>query len=82
MPRLILYTKPGCHLCEEVESHLLALGAVWERRDITLDATLYERYKYAIPVLAIDDREVWRMENVPVERETLRAMLQSTLPDK
>lgn len=79
-PRLTLYTKPGCHLCEQVEAHLLALRAEWERCDITLDPGLYERYKHAIPVLAIDGREVWRVSRAPIDRKTLRAALRNDLP--
>jgi glutaredoxin len=56
--RAVLYTRPGCHLCEEVESWLLEAGVTWQPVDITADAALFERYKYRIPVMDVDGREV------------------------
>ena len=83
---LILYTKPGCHLCEQVEAHLLALQSEfrfeWERRDITLDPALYERYRHAIPVVAIDGREVLRMDAAPIDSDALRAALREHFPKR
>lgn len=52
--QLILYSKPGCHLCEglleklaQVESMVLEL----EVRDITTLPDWFEAYEYEIPVL-------------------------------
>jgi hypothetical protein len=84
MLRLTLYTKPGCHLCEEVEAHLLMLQQEflfeWERCDISLDPPMYERYKHAIPVVAVDGREALRMDAGPIDRDALRRMLRANLP--
>ena len=83
---LILYTKPGCHLCEQVEAHLLTLQSEfrfeWERRDITLDPALYERYRHAIPVVAIDGREVLRMDAAPIDSDALHAALREHFPKR
>ncbi len=54
MPKLILYSKPGCHLCEGLEEKLRALQAPafeLEIRDITTDPAWFERYQYEVPVL-------------------------------
>lgn len=56
--RLILYGKPGCHLCEDAAQLLTGLAAEfgWEvtETDITTDAALEERFRYAIPVVDVD----------------------------
>ena len=83
---LTLYTKPGCHLCEEVEAHLLTLEREfhfeWESCDITRDPALYERYRHAIPVVAIGGREVLRMDVAPIDRDALREVLRIHAPKR
>lgn len=53
------YSKPGCHLCEDVEELLDALRDDYDLRvtwiDITGDLEIYERYKYEIPVVIVED---------------------------
>ena len=62
--RVLLYTKPGCHLCDDmldVLRHALrGTGIAVAERNIALDLDDYERYKHDIPVLLIDGREVAR----------------------
>ncbi len=55
---VVLYTRPGCHLCEEVEVWLLEAGVTWQPVDITADVALFERYQHRIPVVEWDGREV------------------------
>jgi glutaredoxin len=55
---IVLYTQPGCHLCEEVEGWLLEAGVPWQTVDITTDVALFERYRYRIPVMEVGGREV------------------------
>jgi len=61
---LTLLSKPGCHLCEDVRSSLEELQSdhhfALEEIDITTDAALFARYRYDIPVLLRDGREVAR----------------------
>lgn len=56
--RLILYTRNGCHLCEEVKQRLTALSAEFDftltEFDIDADPALYDRFRYLIPVLDLD----------------------------
>ncbi len=67
---LLLYSKPGCHLCEELRAELdhlqPELGYTIDEIDITQDAALFERYRYEIPVLLMDGEEVGRGQIDPV----------------
>lgn len=59
--RLILYSKPGCHLCEDAKADIERLRArgyevTLEERDITTKAEWFEKYRYTIPVVEIGDR--------------------------
>ncbi len=57
-----LYSKPGCHLCEQAMSILLRvrgeLDFALEERDITGDEALHRVYFDRIPVLALDGEEL------------------------
>ena len=57
--RLILYSKPGCHLCHGLEEKLstLQLPLTLEVRDITTQADWWEQYRYDIPVLHLQTPE-------------------------
>lgn len=56
--RVTFYTKPGCHLCEHAEDLLEDLRRDYDLRvttiDITSDLSIFERYKYDIPVIVVD----------------------------
>lgn len=52
--QLVLYSKPGCHLCEGLEEKLAALSHMafdLEIRNITTQSDWFELYQYSIPVL-------------------------------
>ena len=61
---LTLYSRPGCHLCDEmkaiVERAAPAASATVriDEIDISTDAALEARYGLDIPVLLIDGRKV------------------------
>ena len=61
---LTLYSKPGCHLCEDVREILDDLqptyGFAIEEIDITADAALFTRYRYEIPVVLKNGVEIAR----------------------
>jgi glutaredoxin len=63
MATVILYGKPGCHLCDEaravVEEACLERGLELVEIDVTLDPVLYGRYGTRIPVLALDGEELF-----------------------
>lgn len=51
---LILYSKPGCHLCENLHEKLEQITEpklTIEIRDITTKEEWFNAYQYAIPVL-------------------------------
>lgn len=59
--RVTLYTRRGCHLCEEAETLLERLskemGFTWSAVDIDRDADLRQRYHHSVPVIAIDGED-------------------------
>jgi len=59
---LVLYTRPGCHLCEEALATLAAMGVPVQERDITQDDALHSRYLERIPVGVLDGREIFELE--------------------
>ena len=58
MSRLTLYTRDGCHLCEELLAELApwaaARGVSVELLDVDADAVTRRRYGHRIPVLLVD----------------------------
>lgn len=52
-----LYSRPGCHLCEEAKAAIAPLlrevGAVLREVNIDEDAALKERYGWDVPVIFI-----------------------------
>ncbi len=51
---LILYSKPGCHLCEGLQEKLEQITAFpleLEIRDITTCHEWFQAYQYEVPVL-------------------------------
>jgi hypothetical protein len=57
---VVLYGKPGCHLCSIAHELLLGLQREFEltidQVDISRDDELLARYLETIPVVVIDDR--------------------------
>ncbi len=51
MKTLILYSKPGCHLCEGLQEKLETLPIRLEVRDITQNEAWFQKYQYEVPVL-------------------------------
>jgi len=58
---ITLYTRPGCHLCEEAKAAIAPLlrefGAVLREVNIDEDPVLKERYGWDIPVILIGQRK-------------------------
>ena len=59
MIRLTLYSRPGCHLCEEmrreVEELLGDLPREWDVVDVDSDPDLARRYGESIPILFVNE---------------------------
>jgi glutaredoxin len=60
--RVTVFSRPGCHLCDEAMDRLQnlreELGFALEERDITTDETLLRAYFERIPVIALDGQEL------------------------
>jgi glutaredoxin len=67
-PRVTLYSRPGCHLCDDarvvIEAVCADLGEAYEEVDITTDDELEDRYRDEIPVTLVDGRQhdFWRVD--------------------
>jgi len=55
-----IYTRAGCHLCEEAEQLLVRHGLRPDLIDIDADAVLRDRYNDCVPVVLIDGKERFR----------------------
>jgi hypothetical protein len=59
-----IYSKPGCHLCEEAKAVMLAAGCrelfTITETNIETDPQLLALYRYEIPVILIEGAEVFR----------------------
>jgi glutaredoxin len=76
-PDVTLYSKPGCHLCEEAKSAIAPLlrefRATLREIDIEGDATLMERFGCEIPVIYIGRKKAAKHR---VNLEQFRRQLQ------
>jgi glutaredoxin len=54
---LVLYGKPGCHLCDDARVILERVGAPYAEVDITSDDALHAAYLERIPVITLDGAE-------------------------
>jgi hypothetical protein len=76
MSRVLLYSKPGCHLCDDaravIERVCADLGESYDEVSILDDPALQERYGEEIPVTLVDGKQhdFWR-----VSEERLRVAL-------
>jgi glutaredoxin len=78
MHYIVLYSKPGCHLCEDARRLLENLqrecALTFEEIDITTDHELFKKFFDKIPVLHIDQRI---MLSAPISLSDVRAALNS-----
>jgi hypothetical protein len=85
LPDLILYSRPGCHLCDDARAMLRALlderrarglpVPELQERDIDADPDLQRRFFTTIPVVELGDRRV-ELATSPAK---LRRLLADTL---
>jgi glutaredoxin len=88
LPELRLYTRPGCHLCEEARD---AIQSALEDRaarglpippvvevDIEADPELHRRYLERIPVVEIDGRRLELLVTAGKLRRMLADVLDAT----
>lgn len=73
-PRIVVYTRPGCHLCEEACAVLERYGLAPDRVNIDTDPLLIEHYGLSIPVVTFDGQERFRGH---VDEVLLRRLLKA-----
>ena len=78
-PRVTLYGRAGCHLCEEARAVVARvcadLGEDFVEVDIDTDPALLDRYGEEIPVTLVDG---WQHDFWRVDEQRLRAALTGT----
>ncbi len=73
-PRVTLYGKPGCHLCDDarvVIARVCAdLGVGFDEVDISTSTDLMSEYGEQIPVTFVDGRQhdFWRVDESRLRR--------------
>jgi glutaredoxin len=59
-----LYTRAGCHLCDDAKQVILAARSRadfdYEERDIDAAPELFRLYNEEVPVIAIDGRKAFK----------------------
>jgi len=77
--RVVLYVRPGCHLCEVAEELVAQVcadtGDDWRSVDITGDDDLTARFTEQVPVTFVDGRQhdFWRVDPQRLRRALARA---------
>ena len=68
--RITLYSRPGCHLCDDaravIEAVCSELGESYDEISISGDAELERRFGHEIPVTYVDGKQhdYWRVDPV------------------
>jgi glutaredoxin len=75
---LIIYSRPGCHLCDEMKAIVARVirtlpAVTLQEVDISGDTDLEARYGLEIPVLTIDGKKAAKYR---VTGDALRRMLE------
>ncbi len=74
-PTVTVYTRTGCHLCDEaiaIVEEVAAGRARIELVDIDGDPALFDRYTIRVPVVAVDGVEI---ADYQIAREQLESAL-------
>lgn len=83
MMQVVLYSRPGCHLCEQALLELRVLHSETRERmsfeltevNIESDPEIEKKFLFEIPVIEVDGVIV---TSVPVEMDAVRAALRDT----
>ncbi|MBI3839778.1 MAG: glutaredoxin family protein [Planctomycetia bacterium] len=57
MADIIVYTRAGCHLCDEAAALLARYGLRFQSVDVDSDPHLRAQYDQCVPVVVIDGKE-------------------------
>ncbi len=78
MADVVLYTRKGCHLCEEAKQEIERLRAAAEFQleilDVDADPELQARFSNEVPVVFIDGRKAFKYRVEP--KQFLRRLKQ------
>lgn len=73
-PRVRLYSKPGCHLCDDarvvIERVCTDLGTSYDEVDISTSPDLMKEYAEEVPVTLVDGarHDFWRVDEQRLRR--------------
>ena len=60
MSHIVVYTKPGCHLCEDACAAVARIAAqtrtTWAAQDISADDALMAQWAEYVPVIVVDGK--------------------------
>ena len=76
--RVIVYTRVGCHLCEEAEAVVArvcaAAGLGWTTVDVDESPELQAQYGDYVPVVVVDgvQQGFWRIDEARLTRVLVR----------
>jgi len=77
--RVVVLTRQGCHLCDEVIAQVAAVcaetGEAYAVLDIDSDPDLQRRYTEQVPVTFVDgvQHDFWRVDPVRLKAALLRS---------
>lgn len=72
--RITLYSRPGCHLCDDARAVIAAvcddLGESFDEVDIESDPDLEDRFGEEVPVTYVDGRQhdFWRVDEARLRK--------------
>jgi glutaredoxin len=79
--RVVLYARPGCHLCDDARAMLERARATTpfelHERDIEADDALLRRYLERIPVIEVDGEEAFELLVNEIELSRYLARVQA-----
>ena len=79
--QVIVYSRPGCHLCEEAIQLLASHGLRAREVNIDENLDLRSQYKTCVPVVEMDGKVRFRGHIDPVLLERLLAQYSSAPAD-
>ncbi len=75
LPVLTLYTRTGCHLCEQAQDHLARLAFRVETLDVDARPEWRQRHGDDVPVLTLGDRVLARGVLSPARLSAIKIQL-------
>ncbi|QLG11698.1 glutaredoxin family protein [Deinococcus sp. D7000] len=75
LPLLTLYTRVGCHLCEQAQEHLARLEFQVQLLDVDSRPEWRQRYGHDVPVLALEDQVLARGVLSPARLSMIKLQL-------